>query len=82
MIADQFPILGSKTLKEVPWSLLAPHERQAISNHSQSLERLAQRGGLSPCEALAVIEGRSWGSIKPGITDEARLLEYVARHTA
>ena len=36
------------------------HEGQAWKNHGQSLSRLAQRGGLSWTEALAIIEGKSW----------------------
>jgi hypothetical protein len=31
------------------------HERQAHANHGHSLEHLAQRGGLSPYELLAVL---------------------------
>lgn len=45
--------------RSVPWSLVAPHERQARANHSQSLERLAERGGLSPSELVAVLSGES-----------------------
>lgn len=44
----------------VPWSLLAPHEAQARRNHDQSLERLAERGGLGLCEMVAVLEDRRW----------------------
>lgn len=44
----------------LPWDLIAPHEAQAQRNHSQSLERLAERGGLGTCEAVAVLEGRRW----------------------
>lgn len=45
----------------IPWDMIAPHEKQAMANHGgQSLERLAQRGGLSACEALAVLEDRIW----------------------
>lgn len=36
------------------------NEKQAQINHGQSLDRLAERGGLSPCEALAVVEKRAW----------------------
>lgn len=36
------------------------HEGQAWKNHGQSLRQLAQRGGLSWAEALAIIEGKSW----------------------
>jgi hypothetical protein len=51
----------------VPLSLLAPHEAQAQKNHSQSLQRLAERGGLSPCEMLAVLEDREWRRMDPDI---------------
>lgn len=44
--------------RSVPWSLVEPDRRQAKRNHSQTLERLAQRGGLSPHELLATLEGR------------------------
>jgi hypothetical protein len=52
-----FPIQGGPA---IPWSVIAPHELQAQRNHDQSLQRLAERGGLSPCEAVAVLEGRAW----------------------
>lgn len=44
----------------IPMKMLEPHERQAQSNHSQSLKRLAERGGLSACEANAILEDRQW----------------------
>jgi hypothetical protein len=80
MTDKQFPILGSKTIKSVPWSLLAPHERQAYSNHSQTLARLAERGGLGVSEALDVIEGLKWATTKPGPAADAKLLDYVTKH--
>ena len=43
----------------IPWAMIAPHERQALRNHDQTLKRLAERGGLSPREAVCVLEGRS-----------------------
>lgn len=56
-----FPIMQGKYIKGIPWSMIAPKEVQAKRNHSmQNLEELAKRGGLSPCEAIAVLEGRSW----------------------
>lgn len=54
----RFPILGGGMT--VPWQMLAPHEPQAIANHSQSLQRLAERGGLGWAEMLCVLEGRGW----------------------
>lgn len=50
----EFPILH-KVLKSIPWGLIAPHEKQARLNHSQTLERLAERWGLSPLEAVRVL---------------------------
>lgn len=52
-----FPIQGGPA---IPWSVIAPCEHQAQQNHSQTLERLAERGGLSPLEALDVLLGRDW----------------------
>lgn len=53
----RFPIQGGPSIL---WSAIAPHEEQALKNHWQSLERLAERQGLSPGEALAVMEDRPW----------------------
>lgn len=55
----------------LPWSMIAPHEAQAVRNHSQSLERLAERGGLGSCEAVAVLEDRRWRSMAPGEANQA-----------
>ncbi|GEM_PF-5355216 len=53
-----FRVIGAKG--EIPWELIAPHERQAQINHGQSLERLNGRGGLNPEEMVAVLEDRPW----------------------
>ena len=71
------PIMGATLLSEIPWAFIAPHDAQARSNHSQSLERLAQRGGLAACEALDIVEGRKWGSAKPCIENETYLINLV-----
>jgi len=75
MAEDTFPILwqgGREYMQELrdlgcpraaPWSLVAPHGRQAWENHGQSLERLAQRGGLSPRELVAVLRGVAWHEV-------------------
>jgi len=47
--------------KYVPWAFMRPHDQQARRNHGgQTLARLAERGGLSVKEALAVVLGREW----------------------
>lgn len=60
-----------------PWMLMAPHEAQAMRNHGrQTLERLAERGGLSPCEAVAVLEDREWHPMEQGEA-KRRLQEII-----
>jgi hypothetical protein len=54
----------------VPFDLVKRHERQAMENHSQTVERLAERGGLSWFELLMVL------------TDSAPNSEYFKRISA
>lgn len=70
----QFPILGTK--ESIPWSVIAPHEGQAESNHSQTLKRLAERGGLSWTEALLVLTGKRL-TFRDDPTAKAKVLEIV-----
>ena len=60
--------------RTVPWGILAPHEAQALRNHSQTLKRLAERGGLALCEMCAIIEERRWRSM-----DDTEAYERVLR---
>lgn len=64
-----FPILAQSDQKEyrkigmprfVPWDFLEPHAEWAKINHDQTLERLAERGGLGADEMLAIVEHRKW----------------------
>ena len=65
---DHFPIHpgSSKMLptlpRFVPWLKLLPFESNAQRNHSQSLARLAERGGLSWTELRWIISGSGWAS--------------------
>jgi hypothetical protein len=65
--------------RSVPWSLVLPHEAQAVKNHSQSLERLAERGGLAPSELLAVIGDRRFHTMDDA-TAIAELKAAIAAH--
>lgn len=62
--AGLFPVLtGRYGMGEgvgVPLAMVLPHDKQAQRNHSQTLHRLAERGGLSACELVAVLEDRDW----------------------
>lgn len=55
MPEKMYPIMGGPS---VPWSYMEPHDSQARANHQQSLQRLAERGGLSPCEAELIVTSR------------------------
>lgn len=74
MSTKWYPIMHSDTVKAIPWDVLAPHEFQALNNHDQTLQRLAERGGLSPEEALAIIEGQRC-PFKADDSSSSRLLE-------
>ena len=53
MSEKKFPIL--ETNESIDWNLIAPHEKQAMENHGQTLEKLASRHGLSWYELLCVM---------------------------
>lgn len=63
-----FPIMANRYNRkepwdapiEIPWGMISPCESRAKMNHSQSLERLAERGGLCPTEAMNVLGDRAW----------------------
>ena len=52
---------------DVPWEVMAPHASQCQRNHSQSLERLAERGGLEGSEAWAVVNGLDYFDMEKAI---------------
>ncbi|MBX4259769.1 hypothetical protein KTC96_24905 (plasmid) [Clostridium estertheticum] len=56
----KFPILGSKPKEYIPLDVINLHEKQAFRNHTQTLKRLAERGGLSWVEALFVLEDKDY----------------------
>lgn len=80
-----FPIMvtvyGTKA-SSIPWSLIAPHEAQALINHDQTLERLAERGGLDPCEALSVILNLKWRQDRFSLGTAVAVLAALAVETA
>lgn len=58
----------------IPWSVVAPHEPQAILNHGHTLERLAERGGLTWVELLAVLTNSPYKAIHTDVARECVLL--------
>ncbi len=59
---NAFPIIESVGAKPVyiPYNIIARHETQAIRNHGQTLQKLAERGGLDWTEALAILNDKTW----------------------
>jgi hypothetical protein len=51
-----FPVMDGPS---IPWAMIEPHEAQAKKNHDQSIQELAERGGLDTYEACCVLEGRN-----------------------
>ncbi|MEO3387364.1 hypothetical protein [Mesorhizobium sp. CAU 1741] len=64
-----FPILNSGGAR-IDYQLVADHGKQARANHFQSVDRLAERGGLSWCELYAVLHNAKWRKMD---TNEAML---------
>ena len=70
-----FPILLDLTERRdasiprsVSWDVVLPHSERALENHDQTLERLAQRGGLSPQELWCVVHGRPLREFRHGMS--------------
>src|SRR5688572_9553603 len=59
-MSDRFPIRSSTISMTIPWEMIAPYEGMAMRLHSQTLKRLAERGGLSPREALCILDQTPW----------------------
>lgn len=58
-VEETFPVHPSDRhlMESVPWDWLAKYQRQVERNHGQTLQRLAQRGGLSIEEIRCAIAG-------------------------
>lgn len=52
---------GVHMLEYCPMEMFTPHEQRAKLNHvGQSCQTLANRGGVSADEAVAILENRKW----------------------
>jgi len=64
----------------LPWRVVEAWREQAEYNHSQTLERLHERGGLSPAELWCAAHGRSLRAIGiSGPIDDDRALPWLYR---
>ena len=65
-IKKKFPVITTPRRDGafIFWDMIEPHREQAHRNHGQTLERLAERGGLGPEELVAVLEDRAYYPMK------------------
>ena len=80
-----FPVLNHKRdnvpLASVPWEFIASHEAPAQRNHAQTLKGLAERGGLSAKEMLAVVTGQGGGARDPSCRGDVFVAGKCHRHS-
>jgi hypothetical protein len=69
------PVGNSISRNNEQFPLRAFDDRRCHKNHSQSARRLSERGGLSWCEAAAILEDREWCEM-----DEAEAEAAVRAH--
>lgn len=61
IVNGKFPVINTKPQQYIPYDVLKCHEERVNLNHGQSLEQLADRGGLSWHEILCILEDKPWG---------------------
>lgn len=78
-----FPVLNQQNCRpserksmprSVPWSFVETFRAQAEANHGQTLERLAQRGGLAPEEMWLAAHGHRLFRVK---VDEQVAIDWL-----
>lgn len=60
--------------RSVPWSFVEKFRAQAEDNHDQTLERLAERGGLAPEELWLAAHGHRLFRVK---VDEQAAIDWL-----
>jgi hypothetical protein len=66
--------------RSVPWESIAFIAERADRNHSQTLDRLAERGGLSPEELWLAYNDKDLGHLRRmTLRDHLAALELVVR---
>lgn len=78
MTRTTFPI-HDPDITSVPWALMVPHGAASLVNYGLTLAQLADRGGVTPAEAVALIEDRPYMAM--GLhTARDQLREYARGH--
>jgi hypothetical protein len=87
---NQYPVLQGQTdeayaarrnhlpyPQSISWDIVKDHDKQAQSNHSQTLEHLAGRGGLSPKELWCVVHDKKFYDPESRLITETSALEWL-----
>lgn len=86
--ARTFPVLCQRRdrppslPRSVPWDFAERFRGQAEVNHGQTLERLAERGGLCPEEMWVAAHGLRLFPLPPAAEAVSWLVDAVARFEA
>lgn len=70
----QFPIMNEgypECPSSIPWFIASQYDRQIQRNHGQSLEAIAERGGLDPSELWFVVQAKSYDNNEPNIVEKS-----------
>ncbi len=65
--------------RRVPWSFVKKAEARIMSNHDQSLETLARRGGLDPVELMFAFDGRDITDLMRGNYDLSDVVKRLRK---
>jgi|SRR5208282_2616535 len=80
LASRRFPILNEgfpECPSSIPWFTIDRWSRQAMSNHSASLEELAKRGGVDPTELWFIVQAKKYDNNEPDLV--AKSVELVKK---
>ena len=67
----EFPIHSARRVSALPWEMIQPHGRRLMLNFGSTLSEMVLRGGLSPCEAVAVLRDEPWVALSQAEAETA-----------
>lgn len=67
---------GVVIVSSIPWPMISDEasERQSQKNHGQTVERIAERGGYSACEAICVMSSMDYQKLGKTEGDAHKIL--------
>lgn len=79
---NRFDPKSLKVPRSVPWEFVEAFRSYAESNHAQTLEVLASRGGMTPVEIFAAAHCMSVRYILSGTIDKMEAAEWLVAEVA